>query len=417
MKVFQKLDASLRRNLTILFATGFLFWSSLASLLPTLPLYIQEEAGGTEQEVGVVMGAFAIGLLCFRATLGRLADQRSRKIVLLIGLSAVAIAPLCYILVQSIPLLMVIRAFHGISIAAFTTGYSALVVDLSPPQNRGEVIGYMSLVNPIGLATGPALGGFLQAWAGYTPLFLMSFGLGALGFLCAWQLRERPQRQPQGTASPSSSRTQFWQMLTSPRIRIPALVMALVGLVFGTLSTFVPLYINQEQIPLNAGLFYTAAAIASFSVRLVTGRASDRIGRGLFITISLVFYGLSMIMLWTAGSATAFLLAGFVEGLGSGILIPMMAALMADRSQMHERGRVFSLCIGGFDLGIAIAGPVLGSIAVSLGFRSMFAIAAALAFLALVIFLTQASKDLPHSLRFALGRGKDIYALDPGATV
>ncbi len=401
----------------ILFAAGFLFWSSLASLLPTLPLYIQEEAGGTEQEVGIVMGAFAIGLLCFRATLGRLADQRSRKIVLLIGLSAVAIAPLGYILVQSIPLLMVIRAFHGISIAAFTTGYSALVVDLSPPQNRGELIGYMSLVNPIGLATGPALGGFLQVWAGYTPLFLMSFGLGALGWLCAWQIRERPQPQPQGkAASSSSSRTQFWQMLASPRIRIPALVMALIGLVFGTLSTFVPLYINQEQIPLNAGLFYTAAAIASFSVRLVTGRASDRIGRGLFITISLVFYGVSMIMLWTADSATAFLLAGFVEGLGSGILIPMMAALMADRSQMQERGRVFSLCIGGFDLGIAIAGPVLGSIAVSLGFRSMFAIAAGLALLALVIFLTQASKDLPHSLRFALGRGKDIYALDPAAT-
>jgi len=399
----------------VLFAAGFLFWSSLASLLPTLPLYARD-IGGTEQQIGIVMGSFAIGLLLFRASLGRLADRRSRKIVLLIGLCAAAIAPLGYILAQSIPLLMVIRAFHGISIAAFTTGYSALVVDLSPPQNRGELIGYMSLVNPIGLAAGPAVGGFLQASVGYTPLFLLASGLAGLGLVCTSRIVEAAHRDPQPTAvTPQPSSQKFWQMLASPRLRIPALIMALIGLVFGTLSTFVPLYIDQEQVALNAGLFYTAAAIASFSVRLMTGRASDRIGRGLFITISLVFYSLAMVLLWLANSALSFLLAGFIEGLGAGILIPMMAALMADRSHRYERGRVYSLCIGGFDLGIAIAGPVLGLIAGYTGYRAMFGFAAGLAFLALIVFLTQASKDLRHSLRFALGHGRDIYALDPVA--
>ncbi|NJQ96982.1 MAG: MFS transporter, partial [Hydrococcus sp. CSU_1_8] len=83
---------------------------------------------------------------------------------------------------QSIYPLMAIRAFHGISIAAFTTGYSALVVDISPLKQRGELIGYMSLAVPIGMAIGPALGGYLQDSIGYTPLFLVSAGLGLLGF-------------------------------------------------------------------------------------------------------------------------------------------------------------------------------------------------------------------------------------------
>jgi len=43
--------------------------------------------------------------------------------------------------------------------------------------------------------------------------------------------------------------------------------MLLVGLAFGALSTFVPLFIKSVGVDLNAGLFYTAAAIASFSVR------------------------------------------------------------------------------------------------------------------------------------------------------
>ena len=83
--IFFSLDGQIRRNLLFLFAAGLLFWASLASLLPTLPLYV-EEIGATKQQIGVVMGSFAIGLLIFRPFLGQLADKRGRKIVLIIGL-------------------------------------------------------------------------------------------------------------------------------------------------------------------------------------------------------------------------------------------------------------------------------------------------------------------------------------------
>lgn len=406
MNVFLALDSKLRRNLTILFAAGLLFWSSLTALLPTLPLYV-EELGASEQQIGFVMGCFAIGLLLFRSVLGRLADEHSRKIVLLIGMAVVASAPLGYLMVTSIPLLMLIRAFHGISIAAFTTGYSALIADIAPPQNRGEVIGYMSLVNPVGLAIGPALGGFLQAGAGYTPLFLLSSGLGIIGLICTAQVVNPKIIVDSRGATKGNV---FWSLLFSPRVRIPALVLLMVGLAFGTLSTFVPLFIRSAGVDLNAGLFYTAAAISSFSVRLITGRASDRYGRGLFVTISLVFYTVSMLLLWAANSPSSFLIAAVIEGAGAGTLIPMIAALMADRAMPSERGKIFGICMVGFDIGIAIAGPLLGSVAQYIGYRHIFGFASALTFSAIIIFLTQSSKDLPHSLRFALGKGKDVYA-------
>ena len=406
MNVFSDLAPQLQRNLTILFAAGLLFWSSLTALLPTLPLYV-EELGASEQQIGFVMGCFAIGLLLFRSVLGRLADEHSRKIVLIIGMSVVATAPLGYLVVKSIPLLMVIRAFHGISIAAFSTGYSALIADIAPPHKRGEVIGYMSLVNPIGLAIGPALGGFLQAYAGYTPLFLLSSGLGMLGLIFTSQV-VNPKiitdslRDTKGNV--------FWKLLFSPRVRVPALVLLMVGLAFGTLSTFVPLFIRSVGVDLNAGLFYTAAAIASFSVRLVAGKASDRYGRGLFITISLVFYTASMLLLWVANSPSTFLMAAVIEGAGAGTLIPMIAAMMADRAMPTERGKIFGVCMVGFDVRIAIAGPVLGLVAHQVGYRHIFGFASGLTFLAIIIFLTQCGKDLRHSLRFALGKGRDVYA-------
>lgn len=310
-------------------------------------------------------------------------------------------------MVKSLWLLMVIRAFHGISIAAYSSGYTTLVADIAPAKSRGEIIGYMSLVNPIGMALGPALGGYLQASIGYTALFSLSAGLGVLGILFASQVSNPAANLLKCQVTDN----RFWQLLGSPRIRTLALILLLVGLAFGTLSTFVPLYIKSVGVDFNVGLFYTAAAIASFIIRIPTGRASDRYGRGLFVTLSLIFYTVSMLLLWLANSATAFLSAGFVEGLGAGILIPMVATVVADRTLPQERGRMFGLCMVGFDVGIAIAGPVLGAIAQYIGYRHLFGFAAGLTTLAIVVFLTQSSKDMAHSLRFALGKGRDVYAL------
>ncbi|GAX42299.1 major facilitator superfamily protein [Tolypothrix sp. NIES-4075] len=395
------------RNLLILFTAGLLFWSSMGSLLPTLPLYV-EHVGATKQQIGIVMGSFAIGLLLSRSWLGKTADRRGRKIVLLIGTLVAAIAPFGLLVVKSIPLLILLRVFHGISIAAFTTGYLALVADLSDETNRGEVIGYMSLVTPIGLAIGPAIGGYLQAGAGYTALFVCAAALGGLAALCILPVVNPPVK----TTEPSeNNNSQLWRILISPRVRIPAVVMLLIGLAFGNLHTFAPLYIKSTGVDLNAGLFYTAGAIASFSVRLFTGRASDRFGRGLFITISLVVYTIAMLLLWKANSAEQFLFAAIIEGAGAGTLMPMISTIVADRALPQERGRIFAVCLTGLDVGIAIASPVFGSIAELVGYRDMFSYAALIVFLAFVIFITMSSKDLANSLRFAIGRTPDVYAL------
>ncbi len=91
LNLFSTFELSLRRNLLSLFIAGLLFWSSMAALLPTLSLYVKH-VGASNHQVGIVMGAFAVGLVLFRPWMGRLADCRGRKLVLIIGLAVVAIA-------------------------------------------------------------------------------------------------------------------------------------------------------------------------------------------------------------------------------------------------------------------------------------------------------------------------------------
>lgn len=407
-------------------------------MLPVLSLYVKS-FGTSNQEIGWVMASFAIGLLGFRPTMARFSDEQGRKPALLIGIAVIALAPLLYLTVQWMPqftipisffrwdidlksavlFLTVFRAFHGLSIAAFSTAYTAAIADMSPPQHRGELIGYMSLASPTGMAIGPALGGYLQS--SFTFAFLAMTALGTIGILCVLASRE-PERvstdiDATGThsAPPSprqpTSNLAFWKLLFQPSVRIPALILFMVGIAFGSMVTFVPLKVNDIGLAVNIGLIYTMSAIASFSIRAIAGKASDQLGRGRFISCGLVFYSLSMFALWQSNSAPMFLLAGALQGCGSGTLIPIIAALMADRSHPGQRGLTFGLCLTGFDLGIALAGPVMGRIADATSYNLIFALAGTMTLFGLLIFITTSSKDLAHSVRFALRDGCDVYAV------
>jgi MFS family permease len=414
MKTLNQLEPQQRRSLLVLFATGLLFWMSIGVLLPTLPAYL-EKIGINQQQIGLIIGAFAIGLLATRSVIGRLVDRRGRKFVLIIGTVVLAIAPLGYLTATSVPLLMAIRVFHGVSIASFTTAHSTLVVDLAPPKQRGEIIGLMSLANPLGIAIGPAIGGYLQVSGRYSEIFWIAIIFGTIASIFASQLREsRVQTEPLA-ASPevapqqSVPKLSIWQILTNPALGIPALVLLLIGFPFGAIHTFVPLYIQSTQIDFNPGLFYTIAAIASFCSRSVIGSKSDQYGRGIFIAGSVCCYTTAIALLATANSQLSFILAALLEGLGIGTLIPMIVALVADRSLPKQRGQVLSICIAGLDLGVAIAAPVFGLVAKDLGYPGIFTIATGMAGSAIVVFMIWGNRSLRHSIGFCLGRDRDVY--------
>lgn len=392
------------RRWVILFVAGLLFWVSLSAFLPTLPLYVQD-LGGSPTEIGLVMGSFAVGLLISRPALAWLGDRWGYKLVLGVGMGSLVVAPLGYGLFPWIPVVMLLRGIQGISIAAFATGYMALVAQWAPPRQRGEVIGYMSLVNPIGMSLGPVLGESLRLQAGYLWLFAVMGGIAALGLLVLGSLTIDPEDELQGQAGV------FWGLLGEARIAVPTLVMFLVGLAFGTLTIFVAVFIPSTGSRLNGGWFYGVAALSSLVMRFVAGAGSDRWGRGIWISLCLGLGSGALLLLATANRDWQFLLAAAVQGAGFGLIIPMFSAWVADRSQPRERPRLLNLCTGGFDAGIAVAGPLAGSLVAGVGYRGTFVWAAGMGGLAWAVFALGGNRTLADSLRFAFGRGPDTYAI------
>jgi MFS family permease len=283
VRVFGQLQPAQGRNLGILFVAGLLFWASLSSLLPTLPLYVRR-CRWHQPASGLGNGGlfdWVAGLSPCVGSPGGWPQPADRAAYRHGGGGDGPHRILA--LSDWIPWVALVRAFHGVSIAAFATAYVTLVVDFAPEEKRGEILGYMSLVNPIGAAIGPALGGFFAGVCRLWPFvfLLRSAGVGGLSL------------------HPIGSRTTTWalgipadgwgllELSGQPEGALPRL-----GDVFGGVGLRHPDHLcglvnPRSRSSLNPGLFYTAVAFASFGVRLLTGRASDRYGRGPFISLSL----------------------------------------------------------------------------------------------------------------------------------
>jgi predicted MFS family arabinose efflux permease len=88
----------------------------------------------------------------------------------------------------------------------------------------------------------------------------------------------------------------------------------------------------------------------------------------------------------------------------------MTIALISDRSAIHERGKVFSVCMSGFDGGIAIAAPIMGVLNELFGYRHVFWLTGGLAVAALFLFCTLSNPTIARSLKFSVGRSRDLYS-------
>ena len=64
--------------------------------------------------------------------------------------------------------LLIGRGFQGIGIGLFTTAYKALIMDLAPPEKRGEALGLGNLSFGLAIIAGPPLGEYAYHLGGYS---------------------------------------------------------------------------------------------------------------------------------------------------------------------------------------------------------------------------------------------------------
>ena len=102
------------KNFILTSLSTFTLFSSFYFLLITLPIYIQK-IGGTESEIGLIIGVFTISAVLLRPFIGKEVDRRGRKIILISGIVIFLISMILYDYTKNVTSLLLLRVLHGIT--------------------------------------------------------------------------------------------------------------------------------------------------------------------------------------------------------------------------------------------------------------------------------------------------------------
>lgn len=147
-----------------IFALAVINAVSFGIMIPILPNLIKQFTGGdtaTASEWNVVF-AVTWGVMQFfiGPILGMVSDRYGRRPVLLLSLFGLAVDFLFMALAPTLGWLLVGRIFNGLTSASFSTA-NAYVADITPPDQRAKVFGWMGSAFSFGFLIGPVLGGYL----------------------------------------------------------------------------------------------------------------------------------------------------------------------------------------------------------------------------------------------------------------
>jgi len=370
----------LTRDFILTCCGGFVLFSSFLLLLAILPLYLKDDLGGSDAEVGLIIGVFAFAALFPRPFIGREIDRGGSKRFLIAGAVIFFVSSLLYLVATTIPLLMGVRVLHGLGMACFHTAAFTFIAELAPPTRRGEAMGMWGMMSTIATAIAPYGGLLLRDAYGDSVVFIAGACCAAAALVLIAFVRE-PERE---VAAPGNSSGG----LIEPSVFGPATIVLLVTLVYGATQSFILLYAEDRDIA-NTGLYFTSFAIAVFVSRLFGGRLADRRGRWTVILPSLALMVVAMLILSVAGNLTLLLLVGALFGLAFGAAQPALTALAIDLVAPSRRGAGMATFTSAFEAGIGSGSIVMGIVAAQAGYATMFAVCAIFPAIAVVLGIRQ----------------------------
>ncbi len=367
-----------RRAFAGVFSLTFCGLVAVGAVLPVLPGYVKNELGYGDVAVGVVIGCYAVSGLLLRPIAGRLADTRGRKWTALGGALLLSAGGFLYLAPLGLGGLIVARLILGIGEGALYTAGSAWIVDLSPPERRGRILGLYGLAVWGGLAVGPLLGTRdpqrRRLRGGLAAGSTAAAGGALAGLAVGDPFKPLAHAEPHPLVAPEAVR--------------PGIAVGLAAIGYATVAAFVVLLLEKRGIDQGAAVF-AAFAGAIVLGRLALGDLPDRIGPAPVAIGATVAEAVGLLAIAVAGSLPVALLGGIAMGTGFALLNPALMLIVVDQVSATARGAALGTFTAFFDAGVGVGAPLAGLAAALTNYEGAFLLAAALSLAsAATIYLT-----------------------------
>ncbi|HWK23597.1 MAG TPA: MFS transporter [Ureibacillus sp.] len=359
-------------------------------LATAFPLYVKDILNGNEQQMGLAITIYSLGIVLIRPFSGQWVDRFGKKKMAVLGLAIFLIASIAYFGTSGIIFFLVIRFLHGMSYALSSTATNTIAASLIPTSRQGEGVGYFSMFMSLAMVIGPACGLYLWKDKNITFLLVAACIISALSFLFAIAMRVTQQKQVNPSLVPNTETTKRKKMHWSNFVEVKALPIALLAFLlafsYSSLSGFLASFtneINQSQV---ASLFFVVFAMMIVVFRPIVGKAFDKYKEHYLYYPSILLFGFGLLLLSGSHSGKMVLLSGLIMGIGYGALFSCFQALTVKVSPIHRRGIATATFLLAFDMGYGVGSYFMGVIASIISYSMMYAIAGVIILLSTILY-------------------------------
>jgi len=251
------------------------------------------------------------------------------------------------------------------------------------PEHTARVISWNGIASYGAIAIGAPVGVLA---VDYLDFSVLGPALLVLALLALMALRKRPD-----VVVIRGERLPFWSAFG--RVAPCGLGLTLASIGYGTLTTFVTLY-YLERGWVGAAWCLSAFGLCFIVSRLLFVNAVNRFGGYNVAVACMATEVLGLSLLWLAPSPLWALVGAGLTGFGLSLVYPALGVEAIKQVPSSSRGAGLGAYAVFFDMALAVAGPVMGAVAVHLGYASIFCVAAllALAGVGLTLLLARRSR-------------------------
>lgn len=369
--------SSLSITLQIVSIVFYTFIAFICIGLPiaVIPGYVHEQLGFSAVVAGITIGSQYLATLLSRPMAGRMSDTVGTKRAIVLGLSGILLSGvLTFIatLLESLPLLslsvlLVARLLLGVAQGLIGVGTISWCMGQVGAEHTARSISWNGIASYGAIAIGAPLGVVMVAEYGYTSLGVALSVLAGLGLLL---IRNKPS-----VPVIRGERLPFWAVFGRIAPFGASLCLASIG--YGTLTTFITLYYLSRGWT-GAAYCLTVFGVCFILSRLVFISSISRFGGFTSAIACMTIETLGLIMLWLAPSTSLALVGAGLTGFGLSLVYPALGVEAIKQVPNSSRGAGLSAYAVFFDLALAIAGPLMGAVALNLGYSWIFFCAALL---------------------------------------
>lgn len=170
------------RTVLIACCAGIFIMPLMSTMMNLALVTIGHDFDVGSKSLAMVNTTFLLASVIVMVPLARLSDIVGRKKIFIIGLLTTLTGAIVATLSPNFEILLAMRFVMGAGSAAISLSSIAMLTDVFPFEKRGWAIGIQSTFVYLGIAIGPALGGFMCDIFGWRALFLfmIPFSLFAL---------------------------------------------------------------------------------------------------------------------------------------------------------------------------------------------------------------------------------------------